>query len=143
MYRRSRGAGFGAEVRRRILLGTYVLSAGYYDAYYRQAERARARIRADFAAVFASGVQALFTPTAPTPAFRLGERITDPLQMYLSDVFVCTANLAGVPALSLPIARDEGLPLGGQFIGPHEGETSIVRMAQALEAALDPTAEAR
>jgi aspartyl-tRNA(Asn)/glutamyl-tRNA(Gln) amidotransferase subunit A len=143
MYRRSRGAGFGAEVRRRILLGTYVLSAGYYDAYYRQAQRARARITADFEAVFAAGVHALFTPTAPTPAFRLGEHTADPLQMYLSDIFVCTANLAGVPALSLPIGRHEGLPLGGQLMGPPEGETTIVRIAQALEAALDGTEEAR
>jgi aspartyl-tRNA(Asn)/glutamyl-tRNA(Gln) amidotransferase subunit A len=143
LYRETRGAGFGAEVRRRILLGTYVLSAGYYEAFYGQAQRARGRIRADFAAVFAQGVHALFTPTTPTPAFRFGENLADPLQMYLSDIFVCTANLAGVPALSLPIGRDQGLPLGGQLIGAMEGESTIVRIAQALEAALDKTAEVR
>ena len=143
LYRATRGRGFGAEVRRRILLGTYVLSAGYYDAYYRQAQRVREAIRADFARVFASGVHALFTPTTPTPAFRLGENLADPLAMYLSDVYVCTANLAWVPALSLPIGRDQGLPVGGQLIGPMEGEPAIVRIAQALERALDRTAEVR
>jgi aspartyl-tRNA(Asn)/glutamyl-tRNA(Gln) amidotransferase subunit A len=143
MFRESRGRGFGAEVRRRVLLGTYVLSAGYYDAYYRQAQRARARIRADFDQVFGSGVHALFTPTTPTPAFRFGENTADPLAMYLSDIFVCTANLAWVPAISLPIGRDEGLPIGGQFIGPDEGEGTIIRLAQALEAATDATAEVR
>ncbi len=143
MYRKTRGAGFGTEVRRRIILGTYVLSAGYYEAYYGRAQRARERIRSDYAKVFAGGVHALFTPTAPTPAFRLGENLADPLQMYLSDIFVCTANLAGVPALSLPIGRDQGLPLGGQLIGAMEGESTIIRIAQALEAALEPTAEVR
>ncbi len=143
MYRATRGRGFGAEVRRRILLGTYVLSAGYYDAYYRKAQRVRELIRADFARVFGSGVHALFTPTTPTPAFKLGENLADPLAMYLSDVFVCTANLAWVPALSLPIGRDEGLPIGGQLIGPMEGESTIIRIAQALERALDATAEVR
>ena len=143
VYRATRGRGFGAEVRRRILLGTYVLSAGYYDAYYRKAQRVRELIRADFARVFASGVHALFTPTTPTPAFRFGENLADPLAMYLSDVFVCTANLAWVPALSLPVGRDQGLPVGGQLIGPMEGESTIIRVAQALEAALDATAEVR
>ena len=143
MYRDTRGRGFGAEVRRRILLGTYVLSAGYYDAYYRQAQRARARIRGDFAQVFAGGVDALFTPTTPTPAFKFGENLKDPLAMYLSDIFVCTANLAGVPALSLPIGRDQGLPIGGQLIGAAEAEGTIVRIAQALEKATDATAEVR
>jgi aspartyl-tRNA(Asn)/glutamyl-tRNA(Gln) amidotransferase subunit A len=143
LYRNSRGQGFGPEVRRRILLGTYVLSAGYYDAYYRQAQRARARIREDFERAFESGIHALFTPTAPTPAFKFGENLADPLAMYLSDIFVCTANLAQVPALSLPIGRDQGLPIGGQFIGAHEAEGTIIRLAQALEAALDGTAEVR
>jgi aspartyl-tRNA(Asn)/glutamyl-tRNA(Gln) amidotransferase subunit A len=143
MYRKTRGQGFGVEVRRRIVLGTYVLSAGYYEAYYGRAQRARERIRADFATVFASGVHALFTPTAPTPAFRLGENLADPLQMYLADIFVCTANLAWVPALSLPIGRYQGLPLGGQLIGAMEGESTIIRVALALEAALDGTAEVR
>jgi aspartyl-tRNA(Asn)/glutamyl-tRNA(Gln) amidotransferase subunit A len=143
MYRNTRGRGFGAEVRRRILLGTYVLSAGYYDAYYRQAQRARARIREDFENVFGAGVDALFTPTTPTPAFKFGENLKDPLAMYLSDIFVCTANLAGVPALSLPIGRDQGLPIGGQLIGAEEAEGTIVRIAQALETATDATAEVR
>jgi aspartyl-tRNA(Asn)/glutamyl-tRNA(Gln) amidotransferase subunit A len=143
VYRATRGKGFGAEVRRRILLGTYVLSAGYYDAYYRQAQRVRELIRADFARVFASGVHALFTPTTPTPAFKFGENLSDPLAMYLSDVFVCTANLAWVPALSLPIGRDQGLPVGGQLIGPMEGEGTIVRVAQALERVTDAAAEVR
>ncbi len=143
LYRASRGRGFGPEVRRRILLGTYVLSAGYYDAYYRRAQRARARIRADFERVFASGVHALFTPTTPTPAFRFGEHTADPLAMYLSDIFVCTANLAWVPALSLPVGRDQGLPIGGQLIGAEEGEGTIIRIAQALEAATDAVAEVR
>ncbi len=143
LYRATRGRGFGAEVRRRILLGTYVLSAGYYDAYYRKAQRVRELIRADFARVFASGVHTLFTPTTPTPAFKFGEHTADPLAMYLSDVFVCTANLAWVPALSLPIGRDQGLPIGGQLIGPMEGEGTIVRVALALEGALDAVAEVR
>jgi aspartyl-tRNA(Asn)/glutamyl-tRNA(Gln) amidotransferase subunit A len=143
LYRATRGRGFGAEVRRRILLGTYVLSAGYYDAYYRKAQRVRELIRADFARVFASGVHALFTPTTPTPAFRLGENLADPLTMYLSDVYVCTVNLAWVPALSLPIGRDQGLPIGGQLIGPMEGEPAIIRIAQALERVLDGAAEVR
>jgi aspartyl-tRNA(Asn)/glutamyl-tRNA(Gln) amidotransferase subunit A len=143
MYRATRGRGFGAEVRRRILLGTYVLSAGYYDAYYRKAQRVRELIRADFAKVFETGVHALFTPTTPTPAFKLGENLADPLAMYLSDAYVCTANLAWVPALSLPIGRDEGLPIGGQLIGPMEGESTIIRIAQVLERSIDATAEAR
>jgi aspartyl-tRNA(Asn)/glutamyl-tRNA(Gln) amidotransferase subunit A len=143
MYRATRGRGFGAEVRRRILLGTYVLSAGYYDAYYRKAQRVRELIRADFARVFAAGVHALFTPTTPTPAFKFGENLADPIAMYLSDVYVCTANLAWVPALSLPIGRDQGLPIGGQLIGAMEGEGTIVRIAQALEHSLDATAEVR
>ena len=143
LFRKTRGAGFGAEVRRRILLGTYVLSAGYYDAYYRSAQRARARIAQDFADVFASGVHALFTPTTPTPAFRFGENMADPLLMYLADIFTATANLALIPALSLPIGRDQGLPLGGQLLGPQEGEQTIIRIAQALEAATDAAAEVR
>jgi len=143
VYRATRGRGFGPEVRRRILLGTYVLSAGYYDAYYGKAQRVREAIRADFARVFVQGVHALFTPTTPTPAFRFGENTADPLAMYLSDVYVCTANLAWVPALSLPIGRDQGLPIGGQLIGAMEGEATIIRIAQALEGAVDATAEVR
>jgi aspartyl-tRNA(Asn)/glutamyl-tRNA(Gln) amidotransferase subunit A len=143
LYGATRGQGFGAEVRRRIILGTYVLSAGYYEAYYGKAQRARDRIRGDFASVFAAGVHALFTPTTPTPAFKLGANLSDPLAMYLSDIFVCTANLAGVPALSLPIGRDEGLPIGGQLIGPLEGEAEIIRIAQALERVVGGSEEVR
>ena len=143
LFRATRGRGFGAEVRRRILLGTYVLSAGYYDAYYRQAQRARAAIRRDFANVCAGGVHALFTPTTPTTAFTFGANLADPLAMYLSDVFVCTANLAQLPALSLPIGRDHGLPVGGQLIGAAEAESTIIRIGLALEAAGDATAEVR
>jgi aspartyl-tRNA(Asn)/glutamyl-tRNA(Gln) amidotransferase subunit A len=143
LYRATRGSGFGPEVRRRIILGTYVLSAGFHDAYYAKAQRARERIRADFATVFGAGVHALFTPTTPTPAFKLGEHLADPVAMYLSDIYVCTANLAEVPALSLPIGRDGGLPIGGQLIGPLEGEAAIVRIAQALEPVVGATEEVR
>jgi aspartyl-tRNA(Asn)/glutamyl-tRNA(Gln) amidotransferase subunit A len=135
MYRRSRDEGFGAEVKRRILLGTYALSAGYYDAYYRKAQQVRTLITGDFADVFASGVDVLFTPTTPTPAFPLGA-ISDPYEMYLSDIFTATANLAGVPAMSQPIGRVDGLPVGGQFIAPHFGEEAMFAFAYALERAL-------
>ena len=135
MYERTRSQGFGAEVTRRILLGTYVLSAGYYDAYYRRAQAVRTLITSEFAQVFASGVDLLFTPTAPTTAFRLGER-SDPYEMYLSDIFTVTANLAGIPAMSQPIGRIAGLPVGGQFMAPHFGEETMLRVAAALEHAL-------
>lgn len=135
MYEATRSAGFGAEVTRRILLGTYVLSAGYYDAYYRKAQQVRALIARDFSRVFNDGVHLLFTPTAPTTAFALGAK-ADPYEMYLSDVFTCTANLAGVPALSLPIGRVDGLPVGGQFIAPHFDERQLFAAAFALERTL-------
>jgi aspartyl-tRNA(Asn)/glutamyl-tRNA(Gln) amidotransferase subunit A len=131
----TRAGGFGAEVTRRILLGTYVLSAGYYDAYYRKAQDVRALIARDFTRVFSSGVDVLFTPTTPTPAFKLGA-ISDPYEMYLSDIFTVTANLAGLPAISLPIGRIEGLPVGGQFIANHFAEPVMFRAAYALEDAL-------
>ncbi|MBI1809942.1 MAG: Asp-tRNA(Asn)/Glu-tRNA(Gln) amidotransferase subunit GatA, partial [Gemmatimonadetes bacterium] len=132
MYEATRRGGFGAEVTRRILLGTYVLSAGYYDAYYRKAMQVRALIRQDFDRVWASGVHALFTPTTPTPAFPIGA-ISDPYEMYLSDVFTVTANLAEVPAMSLPIGRVGGLPVGGQVIAPKFAEPAMFRVAYALE----------
>jgi aspartyl-tRNA(Asn)/glutamyl-tRNA(Gln) amidotransferase subunit A len=132
MYEATRSSGFGPEVTRRILLGTYVLSAGYYDAYYRKAQQVRALIARDFADVFNSGVHLLFTPTTPTPAFELGAK-SDPYEMYLSDIFTCTANLAGVPALSLPIGRVDGLPVGGQFIASHFDERQMFAAAYALE----------
>ncbi len=135
MYEATRAGGFGPEVIRRILLGTYVLSAGYYDAYYRKAQQVRARIAEDFAAVFASGVHALFTPTTPTSAFALGA-ISDPYEMYLSDIFTVTANLAGIPALSVPIGRVDGLPVGGQVLTTHFDEPTMFRVAYALEEAL-------
>jgi aspartyl-tRNA(Asn)/glutamyl-tRNA(Gln) amidotransferase subunit A len=135
MYERTRSTGFGAEVTRRILLGTYVLSAGYYDAYYRKAQQVRALVAEDFVNVFATGVDALFTPTAPSTAFRLGA-ISDPYEMYLSDIFTATANLAGVPAMSQPIGRVDGLPVGGQVIASHFREAEMFRVAFALERAL-------
>ena len=135
MYEATRSNGFGPEVTRRILLGTYVLSAGYYDAYYRKAQQVRALIARDFADVFASGVHLLFTPTTPTTAFPLGAK-SDPYEMYLSDIFTVTANLAGVPAMSLPIGRVDGLPVGGQLIAPHFDERQMFAAAYALERAL-------
>jgi aspartyl-tRNA(Asn)/glutamyl-tRNA(Gln) amidotransferase subunit A len=135
MYEATRSRGFGAEVTRRILLGTYVLSAGYYDAYYRKAQQVRALIARDFMEAFASGVHLLFTPTTPTPAFPLGAK-SDPYEMFLSDIFTCTANLAGVPALSLPIGRVDGLPVGGQLIAAHFEERQMFVAAYELERAL-------
>jgi len=135
LYSRTRSEGFGPEVTRRILLGTYVLSAGYYDAYYRKAQAVRALITRDFRSAFGSGIDALFTPTTPTPAFPIGS-VTDPYEMYLSDIFTVTANLSGVPAMSIPIGRVGGLPVGGQVIAGHFGESMMFRVAYALEAAL-------
>ena len=117
MYRRTRDAGFGAEVKRRIMLGTYVLSAGYYDAYYLKAQRVRRLLANDFHQAFAK-VDAIVTPTAPTPAFKLGEKTDDPLAMYLADIFTVTANLAGIPGISIPCGNSkEGLPIGMQIFG--------------------------
>lgn len=135
MYDATRSAGFGPEVKRRILLGTYVLSAGYYDAYYRKAQAVRALITHDFSSVFGNGVDVLLTPTTPTTAFPIGS-VTDPYDMYLSDIFTVTANLAGVPALSMPIGRAGSLPVGGQLIADHFAEPKIFRVAYALEQAL-------
>jgi aspartyl-tRNA(Asn)/glutamyl-tRNA(Gln) amidotransferase subunit A len=134
MYESTRTSGFGREVKRRILLGTYALSAGYHDRYYRQAQRARALITRDFERVFSDGVDVLFTPTAPGTAFALGARVDDPMAMYLSDIFTVTANLAGIPAMSLPIGAVDGLPVGGQFLGPKWGEAAMLAAAGALEA---------
>ena len=132
MYRATRDA-FGKEVKRRIMLGTYVLLAGYYDEYYGTAQRARGLIAQDFEAVF-KDVDVLFTPTAPTPAFNLGENTGDPVAMYLSDVFTVTANLAGIPGMSVPIGELGGLPVGGQFLAPWWEEQTMIAAAGALEA---------
>jgi aspartyl-tRNA(Asn)/glutamyl-tRNA(Gln) amidotransferase subunit A len=140
MYEATRSGGFGDEVTRRIMLGTYVLSAGYYDAYYRKAQRVRQLIARDFARVFADGVDVLFTPTTPGPAFPIGAT-TDPYEMYLNDIFTATANLAGVPAMSQPIGRVDGLPVGGQFIAPHFEESRMFAAAFALERALGAEAQ--
>jgi aspartyl-tRNA(Asn)/glutamyl-tRNA(Gln) amidotransferase subunit A len=133
MYVNSRSEGFGAEVKRRIMLGTYVLSAGYYDAYYRRAQKVRTLIRRDFLNAFKE-CDVLLTPTTPTTAFRLGEKTDDPLQMYLSDIFTVSVNLAGLPGLSLPCGVDaKGLPIGVQLIGKPFGEAEVLRMAGVLE----------
>jgi aspartyl-tRNA(Asn)/glutamyl-tRNA(Gln) amidotransferase subunit A len=143
LYRKTRGKGFGAEVRRRILVGTYALSAGYYEAYYRKAQQARALIADDFNRVFADGVDLLFTPTTPTPAFRAGEKTEDPVAMYLADIFVCPANLAGLPAVSIPVGRSEGLPVGAQVITPYFRDSRMLSVAALLERSLDATGEVR
>jgi aspartyl-tRNA(Asn)/glutamyl-tRNA(Gln) amidotransferase subunit A len=143
LYRTTRGEGFGEEVRRRILVGTYVLSAGYYDAYYKKAQQVRALIADDFRRVFDSGIDLLLTPTTPTPAFKAGEKTEDPVAMYLADIFVCSMSLAGLPAMSLPVGRSEGLPVGAQLVAPHFGEERMLAAARVLERMLDPLAEVR
>jgi aspartyl-tRNA(Asn)/glutamyl-tRNA(Gln) amidotransferase subunit A len=136
MYRRTRDLGFGAEVKRRILLGTYVLSHGYYDAYYRKAQQVRRLLAADFLTAFRE-VDAILTPTAPTPAFRLGEKSDDPVAMYLADIYTVTASLAGICGISVPCGQSrEGLPIGMQILGKHFGEATVFRVGQALEKAL-------
>ncbi len=143
LYQATRGEGFGAEVQRRILVGTYVLSAGYYDAYYRKAQRVRARIAEDFRRAFAAGVDLLLTPTTPTPAFRAGEKTEDPVAMYLADIFVCAVSLAGLPALSIPVGRSEGLPVGAQLIAPFFEDERMLAAAGALERVVAAEAEVR
>jgi aspartyl-tRNA(Asn)/glutamyl-tRNA(Gln) amidotransferase subunit A len=135
MYRQTRGEGFGAECKRRIMLGSYVLSAGYYDAYYLKAQKVRALIARDFARAFES-VDAIVTPVSPFPAFKLGEKINDPLQMYLSDIYTITGSLAGVPCLSVPCGSTAaGLPVGMQIITRHFDEEGMLRIAYAFEQA--------
>ena len=134
-YARTRSEGFGAEVQRRILLGTFSLSAGYAAQYYDRAQRARARITADMNEAL-SGVDLLFSPTSPTVAFKLGERSADPLAMYLSDILTVPASLAGLPSISLPIHRGRGLPVGGQLTGRFLDEATVFAAAAGLEAAL-------
>ncbi len=135
MYRNSRGEGFGAECKRRIMLGTYVLSAGYYDAYYLKAQKVRALIARDFTEAF-SHVDAIVAPVSPFPAFRLGEKLDDPLQMYLSDIYTITGSLAGIPCMSVPCGRTaEGLPVGMQILARHFDEPGMFRLADAFERA--------
>jgi len=142
LYRNTRGQGFGPEVRRRVLVGTYVLSSGYYEAYYGRAQRMRGLIAQDFDRVFGDGIDLLFTPATPTPAFRAGENMADPVAMYLADIFTVTANLAGLPAMTIPIGRVQGLPIGGQLIAPAFEEARMLGTALALEAVVTGTEEA-
>jgi aspartyl-tRNA(Asn)/glutamyl-tRNA(Gln) amidotransferase subunit A len=135
MYRNTRGEGFGAECKRRIMLGTYVLSAGYYDAYYLKAQKVRGLIARDFRQAFEE-VDAVVAPVSPFPAFRLGEKVDDPLAMYLSDIFTITGSLAGIPCMSVPCGRTaEGLPVGMQILTRHFGEITMFRIADAFERA--------
>jgi aspartyl-tRNA(Asn)/glutamyl-tRNA(Gln) amidotransferase subunit A len=135
MYLKTRQEGFGAEVKRRIMLGTYALSAGYYDAYYAKAQSVRTMIKRDFEEAFKQ-VDVIVTPTMPTPAFKLGEKTKDPLQMYLSDIFTISVNLAGVPAIVVPCGISSGkLPIGLQIIGRAFEEEKILRAAHAYEQA--------
>ena len=135
MYRKTRDEGFGPEVKRRIMLGTYVLSAGYYDAYYLKAQKVRTLLRRDFSAAF-DKCEAVLTPTAPTTAFRFGEKVDDPLAMYLNDIYTVTANLAGVPGISVPCGISaERLPIGLQLLGPPWSEANLLRLAQAYQGA--------
>jgi aspartyl-tRNA(Asn)/glutamyl-tRNA(Gln) amidotransferase subunit A len=135
MYRRTREEGFGAEVKRRIMLGTYVLSAGYYDAYYLKAQKVRTLIKNDFLTAFGS-CDAIITPTAPSTAFALGEKVDDPLAMYLNDIYTVTANLAGVPGISVPCGlSSERLPIGFQLLGPYWSEPTLFKLAHAYQQA--------
>ena len=135
MYRKTRERGFGPEVKRRIMLGTYALSAGYYDAYYLRAQKVRSLIARDFSEAFQK-VDAIITPTAPTPAFKLGEKTADPLQMYLADIYTVTGSLAGIPGISIPCGNTRaGLPVGMQIFGPHFGEGRVLQIAHAFELA--------
>jgi aspartyl-tRNA(Asn)/glutamyl-tRNA(Gln) amidotransferase subunit A len=133
MYRNTRGEGFGAECKRRIMLGTYVLSAGYYDAYYLKAQKVRALIAEDFRKAFAE-VDAIVTPVSPFPAFKLGEKLDDPMEMYLSDIYTITCDLAGIPGMSVPCGKTaEGLPVGMQILARHFDEGTMFRLAHAYE----------
>jgi aspartyl-tRNA(Asn)/glutamyl-tRNA(Gln) amidotransferase subunit A len=133
MYRNTRGEGFGAECKRRIMLGTYVLSAGYYDAYYLKAQKVRSLIARDFTNAFGE-VDAIVAPVSPFPAFKLGEKIDDPLAMYLSDIYTITGSLAGIPCMSVPCgATSDGLPVGMQILANHFDEGRMFRLADAFE----------
>ena len=137
VYSSSRAEGFGSEVKRRIMLGTYVLSAGYYDAYYLKALKVRTLICQDFQAAF-DQADVLICPTSPTPAFKIGQKVTDPLTMYLSDIYTISANLAGVPAVSIPCGlTDQGLPIGLQLMCKHFNETKLLQAAWMFQQATD------
>jgi aspartyl-tRNA(Asn)/glutamyl-tRNA(Gln) amidotransferase subunit A len=136
MYSRTRDEGFGAEVKRRIMLGTYVLSAGYYDAFYLKAQQVRTLLRRDYEQAFGS-VDVVAMPTSPIPPFRLGEKTADPLQMYLADIFTVSVNLAGVPGVNIPCGLSDGLPIGFQLIGRMFDEATILRVADAFERATE------
>ena len=143
MYRNTRGEGFGAECKRRIMLGTYVLSAGYYDAYYLKAQKVRALIARDFARAFEE-VDAIVAPVSPFPAFKLGEKIGDPLEMYLSDIYTITGSLAGIPCMSVPCGKTaSGLPVGMQILTRHFDEPTMFRLADAFERAGEETNSTR
>ena len=132
IYLQSRGQGFGPDVRRRIMLGTYVLSAGYYDAYYVRAQKVRTLIKQDFDRAFAS-VDAIIAPVSPTLPFKIGEKTDDPLQMYLSDIFTISINLAGVPSLAVPAGKIGNLPVGLQVIGKHFDEPTLFEVGKGLQ----------
>jgi aspartyl-tRNA(Asn)/glutamyl-tRNA(Gln) amidotransferase subunit A len=132
LYTQTREQGFGAEVKRRIMIGTYVLSSGYYDAYYLKAARARTLIARDFENAFAS-CDCIISPVTPTPAFKLGEKVSDPLEMYLSDIYTVSANLAGIPGISVPCGTSDGLPVGVQFMAPQWHEATLLKAAFAAQ----------
>jgi aspartyl-tRNA(Asn)/glutamyl-tRNA(Gln) amidotransferase subunit A len=137
MYRKSRNRGFGAEVKRRIMLGTYVLSSGYYDAYYLKAQKVRTLITRDFLEAF-DEVDVIVTPTSPIPPFKLGERVDDPLQMYLADIYTVTASLAGIPGIAVPCGKmrsEPRLPVGLQIFAKHFAEPRLLQVAYAFEQA--------
>jgi aspartyl-tRNA(Asn)/glutamyl-tRNA(Gln) amidotransferase subunit A len=136
LYKRSRSEGFGSEVKRRIMIGTYVLSAGYYDAYYLKAQKVRRLIRDDFVQAFQK-VDVILSPTTPTPAFKIGEKTSDPISMYLSDIYTIAVNLAGLPGLSLPVGFVDGLPIGMQLIGNLFGEAKILNAAHQYQQVTD------
>jgi len=139
-YEKTRASGFGAEVRRRLMIGTYVLSAGYYDAYYLRAQKIRTLIKRDFERVFADGVDAILTPATPSAAFGIGEKGSDdPVEMYLNDIFTVTVNMAGLPGLVAPAGlSNEGLPLGLQLIGRPFDEETLFSLGEAIEQAAGP-----
>jgi aspartyl-tRNA(Asn)/glutamyl-tRNA(Gln) amidotransferase subunit A len=137
MYEKTRAAGFGAEVKRRIMIGTYVLSAGYYDAYYLRAQKVRTLIKRDFEVVYAQGVDAILTPATPSAAFGIGEKgSADPVEMYLNDIFTVTVNMAGLPGIAVPAGLDaQGLPLGLQLIGRPFDEETLFSLGEVIEQA--------